>query len=78
MRMAVYRVEFLTEDPWAVFKWIEDNVPKELVVRKMAYETVKGWYLKAVFKRQSDAESFHRRCYPEAGDHTVEVYGSPT
>lgn len=64
--MAVYRVDVLIADPDPVFQWIEDNVPKSLVVRKIGYKTVKGWYVKAVFKRQSDAELFHHRWYPEA------------
>jgi len=46
-------------------------VPKELVARRMAYQTLKGWYMKIVFKQQSDAESFHRRWHPDAEDHTV-------
>jgi hypothetical protein len=59
--MAVYRVDVLTEDPGPVLKWIEDNVPWNLMVRQIGYKTLKGWYVKAVFKRQLDAESFHRR-----------------
>ena len=72
--MAVYRVDLLTEDPWSVFKWIEDNVPKGLVVRKIAHKTLKGWYMKVVFKRQSDAELFHQHWYPDADDHTVAAF----
>ena len=72
--MAVYRVDLLIEDPVAVFKWIEDNVPRGLVVRKIAYKTPEDWYVKAVFKRQSDAESFHQRWYPDANDHTVAAF----
>jgi hypothetical protein len=76
--MAVYRVDMLTEDPGPVLKWIEDNVPGNLVVRKIAYKTVKGWYVKAVFKRQSDAESFHHRWYPDDDDHAVAALVTPT
>lgn len=72
--MAVYRVDLLIEEPWPVFQWIEDNVPKGFVVRKIAYETRKGWYMKVVFKRQSDAELFHERWYPDANDHTVAAF----
>ncbi|HTG95612.1 MAG TPA: hypothetical protein VL866_23630 [Pyrinomonadaceae bacterium] len=75
--MAVYRVDVLIEDAEPVFRWIEDNVPKYLVVRKIAYKTVKGWYVKAVFKRQSDAELFHHRWCPEAEDHTVAAFVTP-
>jgi hypothetical protein len=76
--MAVYRVDVLTEDPWPVFEWIEANVPGNLMVRRIAYKTVRGWYVKAVFKRQSDAELFHRRWHPEADDHTVAAFVKPT
>ena len=72
--MAVYRVDLLTEDPWPVFKWVEDSVPKGVVVRKIAYKTFKGWYMKVVFKRQTDAELFHQRWYPDADDHTVAAF----
>ena len=72
--MAVFRVDVLVEDPHQVFDWIHEYVPKDLLVRAMAYETFEGWYVKTVFKRQSDAESFHRRWYPDADDHTVEPY----
>jgi hypothetical protein len=76
--MAVYRVDVLIEDPEPVFKWIEDNMSRGLVVRKIAYQTVRGWYVKAVFKHQSDAELFHRRWFPEADDHTVAAFLTPT
>lgn len=69
--MAVFRVDVLVDDPYPVFDWINEHVPKELVVRRMAYKTLKGWYMKIVFKQQSDAESFHRRWHPDAEDHTV-------
>jgi len=72
--MAVYRVDLLIEDPSPVLKWIEDNVPKNFVVRNIAYQTHKGWYIKAVFKRQTDAELFHKRWYPDADDHTVAAF----
>lgn len=72
--MAVYRVDLLIGDPEPVFEWIEHNVPRGFVVRKIAYKTAKGWYVKAVFKRQSDAELFHERWYPDANDHTVAAF----
>ena len=75
--MAVYRVDVLTEDPQPVFKWIEDHVPGNLMVRRVAYKTVRGWYVKAVFKRQGDAESFHHRFRPDEDDHTVAAFGTP-
>lgn len=75
--MAVYRVDVWTEDPKPVFKWLEGNVPRNLIVRQMGYETFGGWYVKAVFKRQVDAESFHRRWYPGADDHSVAAFVTP-
>ncbi len=69
--MAVYRVDILVDDPDPVFSWLTDNISDGLVVRKIAYQTVKGWYVKAVFKRQADAESFHRHWYPELGTHAI-------
>jgi len=72
--MAVFRVDVLVDDPQPVFDWINEHVSQELVVRRVAYKTVNGWYVKTVFKRQSDAESFHRRWHPEAWSHTVEPF----
>jgi len=69
--MAVFRVDVLVDEPQPVFDWIDEHVPKGQVVRRIGYETVKGWYVKVVFKRQSDAESFHRRWHPESEVHTV-------
>lgn len=69
--MAVFRVDVLVLDPDTVFNWITENVASDLVVRKIAYKTVKGWYIKAVFKRQIDAESFHCRWHPESDTHAV-------
>ena len=72
--MAVFRVDVLVDDPQPVFDWINEHVPNGLVVRRIAYKAVKGWYMKTVFKRQSDAESFHRRWLPDAEDHIVEPF----
>ena len=69
--MAVYRVDFLTGEPDPVFDWVSANVPESSVVRTVAFKTYEGWYFKCVFKRQEDAEAFHRRWYPEAEDHSV-------
>ena len=69
--MAVFRVNVLVDDPQRVYDWINEHVPKGLVVRAMAYKTVNGWYVKTVFKRQSDAEPFHRRWHLDAEEHTV-------
>jgi hypothetical protein len=74
--MAAYRVDLLTGEPDPVFDWVSANVPKPLVVRTVAFETVEGWYFKCVFKRREDAEAFHRRWYPEAEDHSVPPFGS--
>jgi hypothetical protein len=72
--MAVYRVDVLVNDPKQIFEWIAENVEDGFVVRKIAYQTVKGWYVKTVFKRQSDAESFHRRWHPESDSHIVAAF----
>jgi hypothetical protein len=72
--MPVYRVDLLTQDPWSVLQWINDNVSKGGVVRKIAYQTRNGWYVKAVFKRQSDAEEYHRKWYPDEVAHSVEPF----
>ena len=74
--MAVYRVDVQVDDPYPVFDWLEENVTSGGVVRKMAYKTVKGWYLKIVFKNGTDAERFHRHWLPEQSVHTVKVFGS--
>lgn len=72
--MAVFRVDVLVDNPQPVYDWVNEHVPQGLVLRAMAYKTGKGWYVKTVFKRQSDAESFHRRWHPDAKDHTVEPF----
>jgi hypothetical protein len=75
--MAIYRVDLLCDDPDPVFDWLEKNVEPGQLVRKIGYETVKGWYLKIVFKRPADAESFHRSFYPNELDHSVPVFCAP-
>jgi hypothetical protein len=60
-----------------VFEWIEQHVQKNLVVRLVSYKSDRGWYVKAVFKRQSDAQLFHQRWFPDASDHTVEPFTTP-
>jgi len=75
--MAIYRVDVLIADPKPVFDWIDEHVPKNLIVRSIAYNTVKGWHVKAVFKRQTDAELFHHRWFPEATDHAVAAFTTP-
>jgi hypothetical protein len=57
--MAVFRIDLLIEDPYPVFDWLEKNIAPGHLVRKWAYQTVKGWYMKVVFKRREDAESFN-------------------
>ena len=71
MLMSIYRVELLVEDPEPVFVWLAANVNEDQLVRKMAYHTVKGWFVKTVFKRQADAEAFHRYWLPESESHNV-------
>jgi hypothetical protein len=75
--MAVYRVDVLIDDHKPVFDWIDGHIAKDLVVRLVGYKTDRGVYVKAVFKRQSDAELFHRRWFPDAPDHTVEAFTTP-
>jgi hypothetical protein len=74
--MAVYRVDLLCDDPDPVFDWLEEEIDPKSLVRKIGYKTVKGWYMKMVFKRQADAEKFHRRFYPDATNHSVSAFGS--
>ena len=57
--MAVFRVDLVVENPDPVFDWLDENIAAGCLVRKMAYQTVKGWYMKVVFKRREDAESFN-------------------
>lgn len=75
--MAIYRVDVLVADPYPVFDWINEHVPPNLVVRRIAYKTLKGWYFKVVFKRVSDAELFHCQWLPDATDHSVEPFTDP-
>jgi hypothetical protein len=72
--MSVYRVDLLTCDPDPVFNWISENVPESFVVRTVAFRTVGGWYFKCVFKRQTDAEAFHRFSNPEVSDHLISPF----
>ncbi len=74
-QMAVFRVDVLVDDPQVVFDWIAGHIPEIFVVRTVGYHTLKGWYVKSVFKRQSDAELFHQRWHPEMTDHTVPPFG---
>lgn len=48
---------------------------RKRVVRAVAYKTVRGWFMKSVFKRRDHAEAFHRRWHPEAEDHSVRRWG---
>lgn len=73
--MPVYRVDLLTPEPDPVLAWVENNVPKAQVVRTVAFKTVKGWYFKCVFRRQTHAEACHRRWHLEADSHEVEAFG---
>jgi hypothetical protein len=76
--MAVFRVDVLVNDPRPVFEWINKHVAKGSLVRAIAYKTVRGWYMKSVFKLQGDAESFHRRWHPDVEDHAVEPFAWPS
>jgi hypothetical protein len=67
----VYRVDVLVEDPDAVFRWQRENIPRDRIVRSVAYQTIRGWNIKTVFTRPDDAEAFNRHWHPELEDHTV-------
>jgi len=69
--MAVFRVHGVVDDPEEVYSWIRENIPDNQVVRQIAYKTRPGWWLKIVFKRQSDAEHFHRVWWPDAASHAI-------
>jgi hypothetical protein len=73
--LAVYRVDFLCDDPEPVFKWQRENISPGSIIRAMTYKTVKGWYIKTVFKRQNDAMAYHQYLFPDAPDHSVLVFG---
>jgi hypothetical protein len=73
--MAVYRVDYLCDDPETVFKWQRENILPGRIVRAIAYKTVEGWYIKTVFKRQDDAMAYHQHFFPDAPDHSVPVFG---
>lgn len=45
-------------DPYPVFDWIKDQIPRDRVVRQMAYKVLRGWYIKCAFKREDDAKAF--------------------
>ena len=53
-----FRVHGFVNKPEDAFDWIEKNVQEDQVVRRIAYDTVKGWFVKLVFKREIDAEKF--------------------
>ena len=72
--MAVYRVDGWVHEPEDVFAWLRDHVPENQIVRQIAYDTVKGWWVKIVFKRQADAEDFHTVFWPEAESHRVDPW----
>jgi len=73
--MAVYRVDFLCDDPEPIFKWQNENILPGSIIRSIAYKTERGWYIKTVFKRQVDAIAYHEYVYPDASDHLVSVFG---
>jgi len=73
--MAVYRVDFLCDDPEPVFKWQRENILPGRIVRAIAYKTLKGWYIKTVFKRQDDAMTYHQHLFPDESDHSVPIFG---
>ncbi len=73
--MAVYRVDVLAQDPEDVFAWIRDNVAENQIIRHDGYKMRRGWYMRVVFKQQSDAERFHTIWIPQAASHTVLPWG---
>lgn len=74
--MAIYRVDARVQDPEEVFTWLRVNVPEDQIVRHIGYKVRDGWHMKIVFKRQADAEKFHRVWVPEADSHEVPPYGN--
>ncbi len=74
--MAVYRVDVLTNDPYAFRQWVLDNIPSQSLVRFIGYRVPDGWYFKNVFSQQDVAERFHRHWYPDAEDHNVREFGN--
>ena len=72
--MSIYRVDVIVGDPQPVFDWIDEHVPKVHVVRHVAFETVRGWHMKCVFRRQPDAEAFQRAWCP-SDDRPVTPFG---
>lgn len=76
--MACYRVDLFTLDPQPVLDWIEASFPETMVIRAVGYRVTSGWVMKCVFKRQEDAEAFHRQWLPDREDHSVRAWGSPT
>jgi len=54
-----------------VIQWVEANFPAPMIVRTVGYRVREGWLMKCVFKRQEDAEAFHRYWYPDETDHSV-------
>jgi hypothetical protein len=76
--MPAYRVDLRVEDPKPVFAWLVEHVPQTSLVRRIAYKTVEGWYMKIVFAEQRDAELFHRKWLPNAPSHLVPPCGQRT
>jgi len=48
---------------------------REFVIRAVGHKTDRGWAIKTVLNRQSDAERFHGHWLPEAENHHGEPYG---
>ncbi|MEP7336826.1 MAG: hypothetical protein ABI977_03710 [Acidobacteriota bacterium] len=73
--MAVYRVDYLCDNPEPVFNWQRENILPGRIIRAVAYKTVKGWYIKTVFKQEEDAVVYHRHLFPDVRDYSVPVFG---
>jgi len=53
----IKRCDVLVDDPDPVFDWLRTNM-HDRVVRKMAYKTVLGWYIKIALEGQDAADRF--------------------
>lgn len=47
--MTAYRIDLRVDDPYPILDWISENVPREHVIRDIAYKIPDGWYMKIAF-----------------------------
>jgi len=41
--MTAYRIDLRVDDPYPILDWISENVPREHVIRDIAYKIPDGW-----------------------------------